>query len=224
MKKVFGLTLLLSACFTLFGANVQAANLTDYVPHKVIVKFQEDFSTKNPPKEFSVVMNDTYVVKNKRTVEEGTVLYLELTKVSKEKIGKQNASVTARIVKVYVPSQDKTIDVTEINPNAYVKFSQYEKLDVKDKALDASISVANKFVSNISYPAHFVKGAVKNESGNRLKSGLYETYDSSILSYASIGKPLVLKSGDLATLTYFTKNMNNNSAQTETVNPDEVEE
>ena len=84
-------------------------------------------------------------------------------------------------------------------------FSKYEKLDVTDKAINTGKSVANHFVKNITYPVQFVKGVAQNKSGDRLKSGWDEAYDASPLSYAEKGKPLELQSGDLATLTFYSK-------------------
>jgi len=215
MKKICTLMMAFMCVFCI-SINANAGDVTGYVPHKIIVEFQDDFSSKAPAKNFSVVLTKDCTVPNTRDVSKGTILYMEVTKISKEKVGKIDASVMARIIKVYVPEEDKTIDVASINPDAYVKFSKYEKLDVTDKSIDAGITVANAFVSNVTYPAHFVKGAIKNESGNSLKSGAQETFDSSVLSYATVGEPLVLKSGDLATLTYYTKDVGNKNSSDNT--------
>jgi len=203
MKKITNLFFAVAMCFVLTGIKTFAANPTEYIPHKVPVIFNEDFSSKNPPKYFSITIKDEHVVKDVRTVEKGTQIYFEVVKVSDEKLAKLDASVVAKAVRVYIPSKNEYKDIN--NPNAVAKFSKYEPVDYTSKAVDAGISVANHFVSNVTYPAHFAKGVIQNKEGNRFKSGLKETYDSSVLSYASKGEPLVVKSGELATLTYYTK-------------------
>ena len=210
MKKFFSM---LSALFMIvMFSNTQAfADAVDYVPHKMTVQFEQDFSTDNPPREFSVVINDNYEFPNVRPIEKGTQIFLEVTKVSQAKRAKMDASVQARIVRVYIPSTDETINVN--NPKAVVRFSKYEKLDVADKALNTGISVANHFVKNITYPAQFVKGAVQNKEGNMLKSGFNAAYEASPLSYIEKGESLDLQSGDLATLTFFSKIKKSDSTQ-----------
>lgn len=212
MKKLLNITFLL---ISLLFINLKAfaTDVTGYIPHKIIVQFEQGFSTDNPPSDFVVITNDDYNITNSRTLEKGTKIYVHLRKVSKEKIGKQSASAEAVISKVWIPSTNKTINVAKINPNAIVKFSKYEKLDIADIAVDTGITVTNFFVKNITYPAHFAKGVIKNETGNRLESGVKETYDSSVVSYLSKGEAFIVKSGDLATLTFYTKNIKNDSSE-----------
>lgn len=202
MKKFLGILFVLF--MSVMFSNLQVfADAVDYIPHKMTVQFEQDFSTNNPPKEFSVIINDNYEFPNVRPIEKGTQVFLEVTKVSQAKRAKMDASFQARIVRAYIPSTDETIIVN--NPKAIVKFSKYEKLDVTDKAVNTGISVANHFVKNITYPAQFVKGAVQNKEGNMLKSGLNAAYEASPLSYIEKGEALELQSGDLATLTFYSK-------------------
>ena len=212
MKK-FLVLLCLSVLCCLFNNTKALADVNDFIPHKMIVQFEQDFSSTTPSKSFSVVIDDNYTFPNIKPVDKGTKLFLELVSVEPEAVGKRDATVMAKVAKAYFPATDKTVTVN--NPKAVVKFSKYEKLDVADKAVDTSITVANHFVKNITMPARFIKGVAKNKDGDRLKSGAKEAYDSSVLSYTGKGDPLVLKTGDLATLTFYTKNTNPEANTTE---------
>ena len=206
MQKI--LKLLLVIICILFNITIARADVRDYIPHKITVQFEEDFSSEYPPKSFNVTVYEDYYIKNMGMIAKGTVLYLEILKVSDAKRAKRDASVEARIVKVYSPINDETVNVN--NPRAIVKLSKYKELDKGNVATNVGITVANHFVKHITYPAHFVKGVVKDKEGNRLKSGVKEVYDSSILSYVEKGEELNLQAGDLATLTYYTKKYQNN--------------
>ena len=195
MKRVLtGLLLLAASIFFC----VQSAEAKTY---KVEIKFLEPFSTSTPKKTVKVITTADTIISATQRLEKDSEFELEVTNISTEKRGKIDANFEARVKTVSIPSENKTIEIK--NPNAIVKISKYKKLDVPDKACDVGVTVANHFVNNIAYPVNFVRGAIKDETGNRLSSGAKTVYEKSVLSYASKGKPLTLNTGDLAIMSFY---------------------
>jgi len=206
MKKL-SVLIIVGICMICLYA-MQSFAAVQVLPCKIIVQLESSLSSKDPPKTIVVVANNDYKLPNSKILEKGSEIHLEITKVNEEKVGKINANIQAKVTKLYFPSKDETIIVT--NPNATVTISHYEKLDIADKTIDTGITVANHFVKNIAAPAHFAKGAVMAESGNRLNSGFKETYDKSVLSYTGKGQALDFKAGDLVTMSFYVKDSSNN--------------
>ena len=202
MKKAITLIFVCFLCLIALPVLADVPKLA--IPQRIVVQFEQDFSSNKPAEDIKLVVTDNYKLPNDTIVEKNTELFLTLQKINEEKIGKRNATAEAKIVKVYIPSQNKLVDVT--NQNAIVKISDYNPVNIAETVGDVGITVANHFVNHITVPANFVRGFVENQTGNRLESGAKKVYNKSILSYTQKGKALEFKKGDLAIMSFYMKN------------------
>ena len=83
------------------------------------------------------------------------------------------------------------------------KYSSMSDLDAKTVVKKGAVTAGNLFIGSFVAPAvGFVEGAVKNEEGNRAKSAVVSAYESTPLSYASKGKDIELKSGQVFIMSF----------------------
>ena len=161
----------------------------------VKVEALSDFSTANPPNTWKLKVIDSFVADNGISVHANTIVEGDIIDVTSPKRLKRAASFTFVPRTYYDPQVGYTEDVkrdfkgkyssrTEITPT-YV---------VKKGAITAGSILVGSFVA----PAvGLVEGAVKNNEGNRAKSAVVSAYENTPLSYASKGKELEFKKGQV---------------------------
>ncbi len=204
MKKFISFVVL----FLVLGLSntVSAATL------KLIAEAQTDFSSEKPSKDFTVKVKGTYNLKNGEIIPDGMLINGEIVKVKQATRGRRDAYANM-LLKDYAIN-GTTYQVN--NPNAIVKITAYEPIDMKEKGIDLGISAAGFVVKNISYPVNFVRGVVSPEEGeNRLKAGVRRTYEGSFFTYISKGDALILPKGTPMTITIKYNNDNEDSENEE---------
>ena len=168
---------------------------------KLIAETQNDFSTVKPSENLMLKISGDYKLPNGEYIPDGTLLSGKIVGIVKPKRGKRDAYAFLQLTQYKLPENDEFQIID--NPNAVAKISKYEPIDLKDKGIDAGVSVAGFFVKNISYPVNFVRGAIDHTEGeNPLVSGAKLTYEKSFFSYASKGKELELPAGSELTVTF----------------------
>lgn len=153
------------------------------------------FTTANPPKTIQVRSLGEIQISPKVKISEGDILSGCLTDIKDPKRLKRNATFKYQI-KTVTDAGGRTVKVKENNIAKYVPAF---KLDKKEVAKSAALSVGNHFVEGLSMGYHAVEGAVKSENGagNRISSAVENVYDHSVLSYASKGEEIEIKPGDI---------------------------
>lgn len=185
MKKFILSLILLFMC----QASVLAATIK--------VQSQSDFTTENPPEKLTVkavtdlVLDDGFLIIN-----EGYILKGDIVDVSSPKRLKRDASF-AFILKEYTDNNGETHKVDSL-----VKGKFTTKFDYKSAAKSAALGVGSYFVKGLSSAYAAVEGAVKNEEGNRLKSGAVSLYESTPISYVEKGEDIVIKKDQIFILNF----------------------
>lgn len=153
------------------------------------------FTTVNPPSKIELKSVGEIQLTSKVKINEGDILTGTLVEIKDPKRLKRNATFKYEIQTI-TNAQGKTITIKENNIGKYVPPF---KLDKKEVAKDAVLTVGDHFVEGLSMGYHAIEGAVKSESGagNRISSAVENVYDHSILSYASKGEEIVVNTGDI---------------------------
>ncbi len=185
MKRIYllliVLTLQTSACYAMTNLRLKA---------------QEDFTTANAPEtiQFTVVKNSQigeYKLKTNDIIECSL-------KVKPPRRGKRNAIFY--IQPNAILSGEETTEITKKMRGRYTKLKM-SKEDLKqvDKgkvAAKTAIKAGEYFAKNMTPAIVIAEGMIKNEEGNRVKSGVTQLYKDSPLSYISKGKDITLKEGE----------------------------
>jgi len=173
-KKIFlGFLILLSA-----------GMLNKTYAQTVEVSALEAFSTANPPQNISVKLNMPLSITNEQILNSGVILTGSLADITDPKRLKRNASFK------FKPKNYTDLDGTKHSIESDITASYTTTLDKGDLAGKAALTVGNHFVKGLSMGVAAVKGAVKNESGNRLKSSAESLYEASPVSYVEKGQEL----------------------------------
>lgn len=152
------------------------------------------FSTINPPEQIELKAIDEIQLTQDIKIEEGDILTGCLTEIKDPKRLKRNATFKYEIQTV-TNALGRTKHVEENNIGKYVAPF---KLDKKELAKSAALSVGDHFVEGLSMGYHAIEGAVGEEAkGHRLHSAVENVYENSILSYVSKGDELDIKPGDI---------------------------
>lgn len=204
MKKIYILILILamqtSACFAMTNLRV---------------KMQEDFTTANAPENINLE-----VVKNAQLGEyelhSGDILECAL-KVKPPRRGKRNAVFYVQPSTII--SGEEQIEVTKKMRGRYTKI-KFSKEDLKqvDKgkiATKTAIKAGEYFAKNMTPAISIAEGMIKNEEGNRLKSGAVQVYKDSPFSYLSKGKQITLKENEEFYILFKTKKVKNKKQKIE---------
>ncbi len=165
------------------------------------VEALSDFSTENPPKQYSVrVLENLYIEEEKILFNGGDILEGKIIDVSGPKRLKRDGGFT------FVPVKCISIDgsVTEITKYYPAKYTT--KLDRGGIAKSAVLTVGNHFVKGLSMGVSTIEGVVKNEKDNRFKSGVNSLYESSPLSYVEKGHHIVIEKEQCFLLNFKIKN------------------
>ena len=153
------------------------------------VQALENFSTANPPKQYSVKVLDELVLDENITLQENDILKGKVVDIKNPKRLKRNAMFT--FVPEELKSGGKVIELKGYYPAKYTT-----KLNKGQIAKSAALSVGNHFVKGLSMGYNAIEGAVKNEQDNRLKSGVTNAYEESPISLVEKGEQLDIKTGD----------------------------
>ena len=151
-------------------------------------KALSNFKTEKPEKTFSfeileeVEMDDIIFPANSTFV---AVPY----KIKEQARLKRNAVLVMQVKSFTTPD-----NVTTKTQNLFVKYAT--ELDKVEAGKSLVLAVGNKFFKGISIGYRTVEGAVKNEEGNRFKSGAKAAYDATPLSYVEKGETINIKAGD----------------------------
>ena len=185
MKKFILSLILLFMC----QASVLAATIK--------VQSQSDFTTENPSETLTVkavtdlILDDGFLIIN-----EGYILKGDIVDVSSPKRLKRDASF-AFILKEYTDNNGETQKVDSL-----VKGKFTTKFDYKSAAKSAALGVGSYFVKGLSSAYAAVEGAIKNEEGNRFKSGAISLYESTPISYVEKGEDIVIKKDQVFILNF----------------------
>ena len=174
--------------------------MTPAMAKNIKVEAMSNFSTTNPPKTWSVKIVDNVEMKDGTVYYANSVMYGNIIGVTDPKRLKRNASFTFQPTKYYDSKTGQTYNVernmtgtssslTDVTPGAVVK--------------TGAVAAGNHFISGFIGPSvALVEGAVKNEEGNRAKSAAISVYESTPLSYASKGKELEIKEGQVFVMSF----------------------
>lgn len=166
----------------------------------VKVEAMSDFTTANPPSEWNLKIVEGFTTKAGYEVAEGSVITGKIIDVTSPKRLKQNASFKFIPVSFYDVKTGETYHVQKDFVGKYNSLGDIKAGDIVEKG---AIAAGNHFIScTIGPGVALVKGVVKNEEGNRVKSAAVSVYESTPLSYASKGKEMEIKQGQRFTMNF----------------------
>ncbi len=159
------------------------------------------FSTENPTPTLKVKVLEDCELDENFVVKKGTTITGKTTDVVSPKRLKRDASFS------FIPERYTNNGITYEFQDEYIgKYAT--KIDKKELAKSASLTVGNFFVQGLSLGVNAVTGAIKNEEGNRFKSSAVNVYEHSPFSYVENGNELNIQTGDIFYLKFKTKKDN----------------
>ena len=159
----------------------------------VKVEALSDFTTANPPENWSVKLISNFVTDDEVNIPENSILNGVIINVKNPKRLKRNAKFSFSVTEYTSPDSAETI---KLNRNIVGKYSPLTDVTAKSIARRGAIAAGNKMLNIYIGPsAALVKGAVKNEDGNVVKSAIKSAYQSSPFSYIEKGKDIVIEKG-----------------------------
>lgn len=171
--------------FVIFGMFSEAYTKT------VEVLSLDDFSTQNPPKSITIKLLEQLDIGNSECISEGSVLTGDISDIKSPKRLKRDARFSF-IPKSYVDLDGETKIIHQQIKGRYTK-----PIVAKSVAKTAVLGVGGLFVTGLSTGVAAVKGAVKNEQDNILKSTAVSVYEALPVSYAKKGQELQIKKNDI---------------------------
>ena len=161
----------------------------------VKVEALSSFSTANPPKTWKLKVIEEFTADNGIYVPANTIITGKITDVVSAKWLKRPASFNFIPQTYYNPQSGITKDVKR---DFSGKYSKMTEMTAKNVAKKGAITAGNILVGAFVAPTvGLVEGAVKNEEGNRANSAVVSAYENTPLSYASKGKELEFKRGQV---------------------------
>ena len=161
----------------------------------VKVEALSNFSTANPPKTWKLKVVEGFVADNGIIIHEGTIFEGQITNVTSPKRLKRPASFTFIPQTYFDPYKGITRDVKR---DFQGKYSSKTEMTAGNLAKKGAMTAGNMLVGAFVAPTvGLVEGAVKNNEGNRAKSAVVSAYENTPLSYASKGKELEFKKGQI---------------------------
>ena len=156
-----------------------------------------EFETDKPTKTINVRVNENITLGNYE-LKAGDVLKSNVLEVTDPKRGKRDAIF---YVQPYAYDSDgvtKNIDETIYGKYSKTVLSKEElkkfpKLQIAEKA---AVTVGSFYIKGLKQGVSLAKGIITNPDGNRVKSGVQQVYEDSIISYVEKGKELDIKPGD----------------------------
>ena len=187
MKKIL---LILSALFI----------INPVMAKTVKVEALANFSTANPPKTWRVKIIEGFVADNGIAIHPNTILEGDIVETSGPKRLKRNATFKFVPKTYYDPQVGITQDVKREFEG---KYSSKTEMTAGNLAKKGALTAGNMLVGSFVAPAvGLVEGAVKNGEGNRAKSAVVSAYENTPLSYASKGKELEFKKGQVFIMSF----------------------
>ena len=161
----------------------------------VKVEALSDFSTANPSQTWRLKIVEGFVTDNGITVHQGTVFEGKIVDVTSPKRLKRAAGFTFVPQTYYDPQVGITKDVKR---DFQGKYSSKTEMTAGNLIKKGAMTAGNMLIGSFVAPAvGLVEGAVKNGEGNRAKSAVVSAYENTPLSYASKGKELEFKKGQV---------------------------
>ena len=183
MKKIFS-NLFLGVIVACLGLPVLAETMQ--------VMALSDFNTGNPVEFIEVqAFNDVWLAPG-ADIKSGYTLKFKVLDIKDPQRLKRNAKFNVTPIS-YTDLNNKEHNIQE---GIVGKYSPQFKIDPVDVAKNAALTVGDHFVKGISLGYHAVEGVVKNEEGNRFKSGAVSVYENSPFSYANKGEEVDIKKYD----------------------------
>lgn len=173
-----------------------------YASTNLEVEALTPFNSLTPAKTMKVMALKKVEFENGIVFEDGTIITGDIIDVKQPKRAKLNASFKFQpTAYTYNGKTTKVLDSDFI-----AKYSEKKELDKGDLALTAATTAGNIFlkIPMLSQGVSMVKGMVKNEEGNILKSGAVQVYKDSPLSYVEEGKDVVINKEDVFVLKFKT--------------------
>ena len=165
------------------------------IAKNIKVEALSDFSTVNPPKIWKIKIIEGFVADNGQAVHPNTIVEGKIIDVTSPKRLKRAAAFTFVPQTYYDPRIGYTQDVKR---DFQGKYSSKTDMTAKNVAKKGARTAGNLLVGSFVAPAvGLVEGAVKNSEGNRAKSAVVSAYENTPLSYASKGKELEFKKGQV---------------------------
>lgn len=191
MKKI---VFILFLFFAICSQPVMAKN--------VKVQAMSDFSTENPPSTWELKIVDGFTTKNGTEIYGGSIIKGKIEGVTDPKRLKRNANFNFVPYEYYDSLTGKTYAVK----NDFVgKYSALTDVTAGAVIEQGAVMAGSHFISGFIGPSvALVKGAVKNEEGNRAKSAAVSVYESTPISYVSKGKQLDIKAGQIFVMSFKT--------------------
>ena len=166
----------------------------------VKVEALSSFSTANPSSTWKIKIKDNFIMEDGTRVRANTIVEGKVVEVSGPKSLKRNATFKFVPVKYYDPKDDK---VKNVKRDFEGKYSSMSEINAKTVAKKGAVTAGNMLIGSFVAPAvGLVEGAVKNEKGNRAKSAVVSAYESTPLSYASKGKNIEIKQGQVFIMSF----------------------
>lgn len=161
----------------------------------VKVEALSGFSTANPSQTWKLKVKESFVMEDGTMVRANTIVEGKVVEVAGPKSLKRNATFKFVPVKYYDPKDDLTKNVKR---DFEGKYSAMSEINTKYVVKKGAVTAGNMLIGSFVAPAvGLVEGAVKNEKGNRAKSAVVSAYESTPLSYASKGKDIEIKKGQV---------------------------
>lgn len=159
-----------------------------------------DFTTANPPSTWDVKVVEGFTTKSGYEVVSGSVITGKIIDVTEPKRLKRNATFRFIPVSFYDAKTEQSYHIEKDYVGKYNTMGDITAGEVVEKG---AIAAGNHFISSTIGPGvALVKGVVKNEEGNRVKSAAVSVYESTPLSYASKGKEMEVKKGQIFTMNF----------------------
>lgn len=196
MKKIITLFLVVilfaTPAFAVKGVKFIVTSCCDFDPDKVIDKYMQFKTTTN------IEFDENLKIPIDSTI---TVL---LESSTKEKRFHKSGYFKCKLIKYTQDGEE--IDASSKNMDIIGR--RYDKVDGKEAAKTgaelATTTAAAFIIPGIDIAYYFVKGAIQNEKAEtRLKSGVHNAYDNSILWVFLKGKPIIFNKGDTVKLLMF---------------------
>ena len=190
MRKIFIIFILLF--FSI--ASAQAKN--------VKVQAVSDFSTLNPPETWELTIVDGFTMKDGTEIYSGSRIKGKIEGVTDPKRLKRNANFNFIPYEYYDSLSKRTYDIKQ---NYSGKYSSLTDVTAGAVIEQGAVIAGSHFISGFIGPGvALVKGAVKNEEGNRAKSAAVSVYESTPVSYINKGKELNIKKGQIFVMSFKT--------------------
>ena len=154
------------------------------------------FNTANPPHHVQMRALEDIQITPTIKIHHGDTITASMIDIKDPKRLKRDATFKFKISSITTQVGNTIL----VEDNNIAKFVPEHKLDKKELAKSAALSVGNHFIEGLSYGYRAIEGAVKSEEDgfvNRTKSAGKHVYEKSMFSYASKGHEVDINSGEI---------------------------